>query len=562
MDRQQTLRVATSAALKGVACAATILSFITAVLLMATIIQLKIHDPAASPVLLQRMERFEKEPANTALRDEIRALDLLARKAYFTSRQQLRYGTVLLLVFMVITLLSVKAYNTITPVQRQPFWAPFMDMWWREQTVSRRVAIGAGLLLAAVALGAGLYTDIMLTHGTRHTADTETNGRNWPFFRGPDGNGISNAKNVPVSWDGKSMRNIRWKSEVPLPGNSSPIVWGNRIFITGGTKKQRELYCYNLKNSRLRWRRKVQLAADTVVRKLKVDKETGYAAPTPATDGKRVFALFPTGELVCCSPRGRVIWSRLFTLPKNHYGHASSLLADGGLLFVQLDQYDNGTLFALQVTNGKTVWKAKRDQLSWASPICVNTGDRKELILTDNLYVTSYDPLAGKVLWKFDCLYGEVGPSAAYASRRVFVAGETADAVGITLEKHDEKDTARILWRWNDNLPSTASPVATERFVFFATAEGIVSCVDALRGETVWEREFDEGFYASPVIVGDRVYIIDRKGTMRIFAADGAYTSLGNPALGEAVVATPAPVDGFLIIRGKKHLFCIEGSND
>jgi outer membrane protein assembly factor BamB len=274
-----------------------------------------------------------------------------------------------------------------------------------------------------------------------------------------------------------------------------------------------------------------------------------------------VFAVFPTGELVALTLKGKRVWAKHLGVPENHYGHSSSLLTHDGVLYVQYD-HGRGKLLALDNVTGRVVWEVERKRLSWSSPVCVNTGSRWELILVDNEWVTSYAPDSGTVLWSHDCMYGEVAPSPAYSSGRVFVVTEYSPAAAIHVPGTAAGDSSRILWRWDGELPSTASPVAADAHVFFASAGGTLSCVDVVTGKSVWTKDFDNGFYSSPVIAGARVYAIDRKGITRIFRNAGKYEELGSPPLGETCVTTPALLDGLIVVRGEKHLFCIDGNGE
>ena len=291
----------------------------------------------------------------------------------------------------------------------------------------------------------------------------------------------------------------------------------------------------------------------------KVSKETGFAAPTVACDGKRVYAIFATGELVALTLNGKPVWTCHLGVPDNHYGHSSSLITHNGLLFVQFDQSEAGKLYALNSSTGKTAWEAKRTLLSWASPICVNTGKRYEMILVDNEKVTSYNPSTGALLWSQTCLYGEVGPSAAYSGGKVFAANVNAEAVGIDITKSDSAGVPPILWEYEGELPNSPSLVAIDSLLLFPSDEGTLTCLNSASGEEYWVQEFENGFYASPIISGKNVYFLDRKGVMQIIEASGTYKKVGAPALGEPAVCTPAILDGFMIVRGEKHLFRIDG---
>jgi outer membrane protein assembly factor BamB len=547
--------------LRGVMWSSGIFSVIMGILLSATLIQTRLHDPIHSQALQTLIARVEKDPTNESLKEEIRAFDLLARKAYFTSVEQLRFGAVLFIAAVATFLLCWKIRETLSPAH--PGVPGDVSSWWMQQSRSRKTVAAGGIFLFIIMILVGVITKNGLTSDAGAGSDKQTTAakadENWCNFRGPDGIGIAHFTNAPTSWDGEKMSGIKWKTAVDLPGNSSPVVWENQIFITGGSKERREVYCFNVKNGKLMWRYNVKVVADTAWTIPKVSKETGFAAPTVACDGKRVYAIFATGELVALTLNGKPVWTRHLGVPENHYGHSSSLITHNGLLFVQFDQFETGKLFAINGSSGKTVWTAKRTLLSWASPICVNTGKRYELILVDNEKVTSYNPLNGKLLWSQNCLYGEVGPSAAYSGGKVFVANVNAVAAGIDITKSDSAGVPLKIWEYEGELPNSPSLVAIDSLLFIPSDEGTVTCLNASSGTEYWVEEFDDGIYASPIISGKNVYLLDRKGVMHILDASSTYKELGTPSLGEPTVCTPAILDGYMIIRGEKHLFRIDG---
>jgi len=544
----------------GAFWASSVFSFIMAILLLSTAIQLRIHDPITSPVLARMIEEAKNEPQNNTLKEEIRALDFLARKAYFTSINQLQYGAVLLLAGLAASLLLWQWHRALHPVKVTPPGEKKED-WWQHQRRSGILVAWGGGIIALATLISVLWSGRFISGREEQTPpplSMEERNAYWPAFRGPHGNGVVSHSNLPTAWDGETLSGIRWKTAVPRQGNSSPIVFKDKVFLTGGDESVREVYCFSRQTGDLLWRKSVSVPAPDSQGELMIDGETGYAAPTPACDGQRVFAIFPTGELVCFDLEGKQIWTKHLGVADNHYGHSSSLITQDSLLFVQYDHYE-GQVLALHVTTGETVWRQPRKQLSWSSPICVHTGSRQELILVDNAQVTSYDPFSGAVLWSKECMYGEVGPSPAYASGMVYATTEYSPAAAIAV---DNPDSATIRWRWDGDLPSTASPVASEQYVFFASAGGVISCVSTDSGKTVWMEEFDDGFYSSPICTGNRIYLTDRVGKTYIFAVDSTYRELGSARLGESVVTTPAMIDNMILMRGEKHLFCIEGTAD
>ena len=210
-------------------------------------------------------------------------------------------------------------------------------------------------------------------------------------------------------------------------------------------------------------------------------------------------------------------------------------------------------MLAFDLATGNIAWETKRSAISWASPICVEVGGRKELIVADSTAAAGYDPSTGMELWREACLSGEVAPSPAYAAGMVFVGNQYATGAGIRIASGQPE----LVWKWEENLPDTASPLATSNYVFFATSGGTLTCLDAQKGTVVWAQDLGTGFYASPILVGNAVYALDREGVMHIVAAAPEYKLLGQCALGEKADATPAFVDGRIYIRGAEHLFCI-----
>jgi outer membrane protein assembly factor BamB len=215
-------------------------------------------------------------------------------------------------------------------------------------------------------------------------------------------------------------------------------------------------------------------------------------------------------------------------------------------------------LIALRSSNGDEVDRTLRPdvQISWASPILINTGEKTEIVLNAAPLVIGYDPAHGKELWRMDCLYGEVGSSPAYSDNMVFAVNDLAILAAIKLG-----DEPEIVWKYNEDLPEASSPVATPEYLFMASGVGSVSCFDAKTGEHYWLHEFDRGFFSSPIVVGDLIYLLDMKGVTHIFKADKEFELINEPALGENAVTIPAFMPGRIYIRGDDNLYCIGTEN-
>jgi len=555
LPKQQFVQIA-----RGVAYAAAGFVIIISILMISNYFQLKSIDPLNSIALQSLMDKLQDNPDDQTLKNEIRALDLLSRKAHFTSVRQLRTGSYILLGAMIVLLIALKIINDLQRNLPAPPGHIDIDRTWLAALRSRKwLTVSGAVLLCLMLLSAALsYKELKtekLFENTTTAPTPEELSTYWLNFRGPGANGIAQTKNAPIHWDGKSGAGIKWKIEVPRQGYSSPVIWRNRLFLTGADEKVQEVYCFNTANGELRWRKEVSAIPGSQGKLPQVHKDTKYAAPTVATDGSHVCAIFPTGDLICFDLEGNRLWAFNMGLPDNHYGHSSSLIIYQHILIVQYDQRSDSRLLGLDVATGNTIWQVPRSVISWSSPICVDTGKRMELILTNSRSVDSYDPLTGASLWSVDCLAGEVGPSAAYADGMVFVANDRAVVAGIRIT-----DTgAEVVWENDDDLPDTASPLATANYVLIATSYGFIICLDAKTGDKLWEQEFNDGFYASPILVADRVYAMDLQGVLHIFNADKEYQAISDPQLGEASACTPAFVGDLMYLRGNKYLYCVTG---
>lgn len=389
------------------------------------------------------------------------------------------------------------------------------------------------------------------------TVSVESLKENWPGFRGFRSNGHATKANPPLTWSVKNKENVIWKTPIPKHGMSSPVVWKDRVFLTGADDRSRDVYCIDAENGVLLWKHAVsKLPGGPKDGGLpRVLDETGYAAPTVVTNGRLVAAIFGTGELVCLDMSGKRIWAKHLGVPSNHYGHASSLICDSELLFVQYDQEKNAKLHAFKMSTGESAWHADREEISWSSPILVKNKGREELILTDSKYIASHHAKTGKRLWRVECLSGEIASSAAFADRVVIVANEGAAATAFNISDHTK--APKVVWQWKGDLPDAASPVANNDFLIMPTAFGVVTCLATKTGKAIWEHEFDQGFNSSPVLAGDRVYLTDLSGNTHVFKISDKFASLGGGDVGEPVYATPAFVGERIFIRGLSHLICV-----
>ncbi|MGD0382556.1 MAG: PQQ-binding-like beta-propeller repeat protein [Thermoguttaceae bacterium] len=523
-------------------------------------------DPLENEAYQTLKTALAKQPDNDALKSQIRTLDLQLRREYFRQRAFTVAGAVLLLGGVAIFLISNK---TAAALRRelphpQPIASPtdVESQWTR---IGRWAVAGMALALAALAivLSFNMRLDIPSQTSPLPLGDEEI-AKTWPSFRGPGGRGTSAYENIPIEWDASSGKNIRWKTPVPLPGNNSPIVWKDRVFLTGANEKRREVYCFDAAKGKLLWQKEAPSTPQSTARTLKVDEGTGYAAPTAATDGRRVFAIFANGDLAAFDFNGKLAWSKSLGIPDNAYGHASSLVTYKNLLVVQFDQGSSekaskSKLLAFDSATGNPVWRTDRPvKNSWPSPIVVHAAQRDQIITASDPLVISYDPKDGREIWRVKCLASDTAPSPAFAAGKVFVAQESAALSAIRADGRGDVTATHVVWKGEDGLPDICSPLACDRFVFLLTSYGSLTCYDAEKGDQLWVEDFGEDIKSSPTMAEKLLYVFAINGKAWVVEpGPEKCRHVAECNLGEECVTSPAYQDGCFYIRGKNNLFCI-----
>ncbi len=376
--------------------------------------------------------------------------------------------------------------------------------------------------------------------------------KNHNSFRGPLGQGVIFHKNIPTKWDGAAGTNVLWKSPIPKKGYNSPVIWGDKVFIAGGDNTAREVYCYNSNNGKLLWTGKADNIKGAPAKLPNVTEDTGLSAPTLTTDGKCVFAIFATGDVIAFDMNGKRVWARNLGVPDNHYGHSSSLITWDNKLFIQYDTNKGGKILALDVATGETVWETvRKSKISWASPVLAKIDGKYQLILTADPIVAGYDIKTGKELWSTECMMGEVGPSVGFSDGVVFAGNEYATLVAIN------PNDGSIIWENDEYLPEAASPLAYKGLLIIATSYGVLVCYNAKTGEQYWEHDVGTTLYSSPVVADGKLFMMDNDGVMRIYEFAKEMKLISENELGEIAGTTPAFADGRIYIRGEKNLYCI-----
>jgi outer membrane protein assembly factor BamB len=405
---------------------------------------------------------------------------------------------------------------------------------------------------------------------------------NWERFRGPNGDGISSDKNIPVKFS--TTENVRWKTKIDGTGNSSPIVWGDRLFLQTASRNasERSLLCIDAKNGKEIWRR----STPGIKPNQKLRFDTSLASASATTDGEAVFIPFWNGKEIIMAAydfRGDKLWDRnLGEFVSQHGAGASPILYKDLLIFsVDMDAFRDGEkmtgpvanasiLYALNKKTGETVWEQPREAIRacYSMPFLFEKpGTTPELIVTSTSAITSYDPETGKSNWNWTWSF-PIKPlrtiaATTYCDGLFLACSGDGDgdryAVAVGLNGKSEAARPKLVWSSTKDFPYVTCPLTRGEYVYFANDLGRAGCFVAKTGKKVWfETVPDAKFYASPIMIDGKIYAASERGDVFVFAADPKeYQQLARNSLGETIRATPAVANGALYIRTEKHLYCI-----
>ena len=389
----------------------------------------------------------------------------------------------------------------------------------------------------------------------------------WPHWRGDGGNGVSLAARPPVEFG--PDRNLRWKAEVPGRGSSSPVVVGDRVFVTTAVPVEGEpgrldfrLLCFDRETGRETWSRSCVKA----VPHEGTHETNGFASASPCTDGERVYAHFGSRGLHGFTLAGEPLWSRDFgdMTVRHGFGEGSSPTLAGEVIIVPWDHEGPSMLFALDKFTGKTVWETPRDEpTSWATPLVVtDAAGTTQVVMNGENAARGYDLATGKELWR--CGGQTVRPcaSAVAAGGRAWIGSGFRGAFLGAFDLAGRGDLAtgsHVLWTKHSGTPDVASPLLSGgRLFYYKEKTGLLTCVNAETGQPHYQTERIPGVartYASPVAAGGHVYLTDRSGRITVIEDAAALKIVAENDVGEGVDATPAPAGDSLFVRGERHLF-------
>lgn len=384
--------------------------------------------------------------------------------------------------------------------------------------------------------------------------------QDWPAWRGPKGDGISAETGFPLRWS--ATEGVLWKVPVPGWGHSSPVLAGDRLFLTTyveGTD-ERKLVCLDARDGRLLWERTVLVAP-----KERKHRLNSYASSTPATDGRYVFTAFldrTDFTVFCYDLEGNLVWKRVPGRFYSPHGFCSSPALYKDLVIFNGDQDADAWIVALEKATGRERWRADRPNKtrSYVPPVVIEAAGRTQLVLSGSKCVASYDPETGRLLWIVDGPTEQYVASLVYADGVLFVTGGYPDRylTGIRPDGEGNVTRTHVVWQHErEGVSYVPSPVAWESRFFVVSDDGLASALEAKTGRRLWKERLGPHHSASPVAAGGYLYFTDDRGTTHVLKAGPTFERVARNELGEECYASPALSRGRIFLRTARHLWCL-----
>jgi outer membrane protein assembly factor BamB len=420
----------------------------------------------------------------------------------------------------------------------------------------------------------------------------------WPSFRGRDAAGIANAQHLPDRWDGKTGENILWRTPIAGLGHSSPVVWGNRVFVTsaissrvgatfkpglygdGDASDDRSrhrwmLYAIDKRSGKVLWERVTHEGEPVDKRHIK----STYASSTPATDGRIVVAWFGSQGVHAYDVDGTFRWKvdlgrmnvGAYDIPTFEWGPASSPILWNGLAILQVDTHDDSFVIALNAETGETVWKTERDELpSWGTPNIVTTASGPELVTNASKLIRGYDARTGKELWRLGGSSKITAPTPVFGEGLIVVASGRAPerpifvirpgARGDLTLADGQTSNTHIAWSRTGRGSYMPTPLIHNGIVYVLGNNGVFDAYDIKSGEEIYRQRLahlGSGFSSSPVAADGKIYISSEDGEVLVVAAGREFKHIATNSMGELLMATPALSEGVMYVRSSASLFAV-----
>ena len=407
----------------------------------------------------------------------------------------------------------------------------------------------------------------------------------WPEFRGPSSDGHVHAAGnhapvgLPLNWS--ETDNIKWKTEIPYRGWSTPVVLGNQIWLTTATEDGHDFFaiCVDANTGRIRFNQQL-FHADTP--EPLGNNVNGYASPSPAIEPGRVYVHFGSYGTACLDTETRkVLWQRR-DLPCRHYrGPASSLVLFENLLILTMDGVDLQYLVALDKETGKTVWKTNRSVIfndaegfqkfakdgdlrkAHSTPLIVNVNGRPQMFSPGAKASYAYDPRTGRELWKVHYVAWSAAPRPLYSQGFcLFITGSGATELwAVRPDGHGDVTDTHVAWKHDKSVARTASPIIVDDLLYMVSDGGDLTCLEVATGKPLWKEKIGGNYAASPIYADGRLYFANQQGKTTVLKPGRAFEVLATNTLDKGCMASPAVSGKALVLRTKTHLYRIEAAS-
>lgn len=384
----------------------------------------------------------------------------------------------------------------------------------------------------------------------------------WPQFRGPRGDGVVEAKNVPLRWS--TQENVVWRSDVPGIGWSSPILVGDKIWMTtseaeaGGPVVLKAVEV-DLASGELGKIVELFQIAEPVA----LHTTNSHASPTPVTDGSRLYCHFGTYGTCCVdTATGKVVWRNQEHKLDHDTGPGSSPVLVGEHLIFPCDGLDVQYVAALDKETGETLWRTDRPEhrnrrKAHSTPLTIEVEGKPQVIIVGAQWVCGYDPATGEEIWRFDFGDGYSNvPRPVYQHGVVYISTgfDRADLVAVRIDGKGDLSATGEVWRMNRQVPTTPSPVLAWNRLYMVSDRGVATCVDLNTGESLWVERLGGNFSASPTLAERRIYFFGEDGRTTVIQPGDQFKVLAENDLKEKIKATPIFLDGTIIVRTEKGI--------
>lgn len=437
-----------------------------------------------------------------------------------------------------------------------------------------------------------------LAPGRRPLPQAAPASGSWPSFRGPSASGVADGQRLPDRWDGRKGDHILWRTEIPGLAHSSPIVWGDTLFLTSAISSRKSatfkpglygegdasddrsihkwmVYAIDKRTGRIRWERVAHEGAPRNKRHIK----STYASATPATDGRIVVAWFGSEGVYAFDVNGHPLWSLdigrvdmgAYDIPTYEWGPASSPIIWNGLVILQCDTQADSFVMAVNAETGEIVWKTPREELpSWGTPTVAMTSAGPELVTNASNFIRGYDPRTGQELWHLGGSSKITAPTPIFADGLIVAASGRAPerpifvvrpgARGDLTLRPDQTSSAAIAWSRTARGSYMPTPLAYNGLLYVLANNGVLDAYELQTGAEIYRQRLPlvgSGFSASPVAADGKIYLSNEDGDMLVVRAGRTFEHIATNSIGELLMATPALSDGVMYVRGVSHLFAI-----